>query len=640
MQPYQQFLIAPYKTGLDTDLTPWLLPVDAFTSIVNGHIHHGYIEKRNGIQLIAQMEYSTGPATEPMMGIYQYNLQDNTKIPLVFDTKRAGILNFTTYTVTPLDVVDIFDSGVTDHIWTANWQASGTATKFNRLYFTNGKVQNGVLNGIRYYESFDGSATVTTQPTLTINSTTSTVLVGAKLLFAFKGYLVALNVFEKTGALAEVQYPQRARWCARNNPDIWLEGPNNGGFITATTGDHIVSARALQDQIIVFFTDSVWSLRYTGNILSPFDWYRINDFRACGARMSTVGFDRYVMAFGVRGVTATDGVETRRIDDRIEEFMTDSVNTDNIERMFCLRDYANRRLWTLYSGVIPEDAEDVVNDSVLILDEESSGWSVYNLKMNVLGYGTLSSDFTYGDFDTPKNLDITYGEAGDDTYGSFFWQSNGEVMLGGSTDGFIYLMNSGNDTSDENIELSLTSASWNPFKDQGIECQLGYLDLYVDVNATARIAVSFSKNSETVAYDTTYVNCVPEDQVIGEILSITQASPAVVSVYQHGLTTGDEIFIQSVQGMTVVNGFSYIVTVISEDEFSLDGSNTTAATAYAGGGTIGYTAISQGRVWKRVFTGAIGFEHFVTLSSAGLNTPVKIHAFRIGARPRGRRTVQ
>jgi len=45
---YQPFLIAPFQTGLDTDLEPWLLPQDAFPNIENGHIHHGVIEKRSG----------------------------------------------------------------------------------------------------------------------------------------------------------------------------------------------------------------------------------------------------------------------------------------------------------------------------------------------------------------------------------------------------------------------------------------------------------------------------------------------------------------------------------------------------------------------------------------------------------------
>jgi len=56
---YEPFLIAPYKTGLDTDLDPWMVPADAFTNIINGHIHHGVTEKRDGSRPLAEMVHSS-----------------------------------------------------------------------------------------------------------------------------------------------------------------------------------------------------------------------------------------------------------------------------------------------------------------------------------------------------------------------------------------------------------------------------------------------------------------------------------------------------------------------------------------------------------------------------------------------------
>jgi len=69
------------------------------------------------------------------------------------------------------------------------------------------------------------------------------------------------------------------------------------------------------------------------------------------------------------------------------------------------------------------------------------------------------------------------------------------------------------------------------------------------------------------------------------ITNITNANPAVVTIAGHGFSNGDEIFIQSVVGMTEVNGKYYKITVIDPNTFSLNNTNTTAFTPYSSGGT-------------------------------------------------------
>lgn len=71
------------------------------------------------------------------------------------------------------------------------------------------------------------------------------------------------------------------------------------------------------------------------------------------------------------------------------------------------------------------------------------------------------------------------------------------------------------------------------------------------------------------------------------ISNITQANPAVVTTVEsaHGLSTGDEIHIISVVGMTEVNDRTFIITVVDADEFSLDGEDSTGHGAYTSDGT-------------------------------------------------------
>lgn len=71
-----------------------------------------------------------------------------------------------------------------------------------------------------------------------------------------------------------------------------------------------------------------------------------------------------------------------------------------------------------------------------------------------------------------------------------------------------------------------------------------------------------------------------------DISNITQANPAVVTTVQsaHGLSTGDEIHITGVVGMTEVNDRTFVITVVDADEFSLDGEDSTGHGAYISDG--------------------------------------------------------
>jgi len=68
------------------------------------------------------------------------------------------------------------------------------------------------------------------------------------------------------------------------------------------------------------------------------------------------------------------------------------------------------------------------------------------------------------------------------------------------------------------------------------------------------------------------------------ITNITQSSTPVVTIDTHGYVTGDDIYINSVVGMTNINGSRYRITRIDDDTFSLDSTNTSSFTAYASGG--------------------------------------------------------
>ena len=660
---YQPFLIAPFGTGLDSDLEPWLLPQDAFKEIENGHIHHGYLEKRQGYRFLGDMVHgdpitaataaspavftiastaalttgdtislhylaggtwstlnaqkytvtvasgttftltdSSGTAVDGtglgtytastgylgtftadrIMGIFRYIGSDNTRELLISDDKRIAIYNTASNLFQPLSLYDIspaianadvWASTDEDYIWAANWQHAGSV---NRVYITNGKAYvTGTpgTDGIVYYDATDRGTPTTPcvvqfQPAL--NATDD--LYGCKLMFSIKQRLLCLHTFEFNGANTST-FPQRARWCAAQDPSNWDDTvPGGGGFVDAPTGEQIISARQVQDIIIVYFTDSVWTLRPVPDPALPFRWDKINDFRACDAKMGSTGYDRYVVAVGQRGITATDGVETRRVDERIEDFVDDDVNTTEFGKVFAQRSFADRRTWFLY----PKDESDEAN-AALIYDDESSAYSKYifanTTVMNALGYGSVSKDYAAQDFIAANDLDKAAEDFNDETALSFFWSAKAELFLGGDRAGAIYILETEGTDDGTAIDFSVMSAGWNPYKDQGVECQFGYIDFYCDSDEKTKLNVQFYKNDNETPYASQAMDLLPDLKYKANVSNIVpNADPTtgfVVTSNTHGVTAGDNFYIYGVESALFYNDAQFLADSVTNNTITV-----------------------------------------------------------------------
>lgn len=568
------------------------------------------------------------PDVDRIMGLWRFIRNDNTKDLLAFTTRRANLYVGGTVDFAELDTAAIMSGAVTDYVVAYNWQGSGLD---NRLYFTNGKAFDGVsLDGIRFY---DGNGATTTD--FNANSLGGgRTLFGCKLIFTLKQRLVVLNTFEFNGAIT-TNFPQRARWCQAQGPANWDDlVPGGGGFLDSPTGEQIVSAQLLQDIIIVMFTNSVWTLRPVPDPALPFRWDRINDFRACDGKMATIGYDREVRALGVRGITGTDGVETRRIDKRIEDFTTDEINIDEFEKVFCLRSFEKRRWWTLFARGSDEE-----NSAALIWDDESSAFSTYTIAMNCLGYGNAGFDYRLSDFTADNGLDFAIKDFAEETIQSYFNQENQEIFLGGNIQGTVFIMERGGDDEGESISTEMFSAAWNPFKQQGIECQMSYIDFFIDSDKLTTATVEFFKNNDRSPYLTQSINFLPNLDFIADIGGASNTNPVNINAPSHGLTTGDLIFIYLVEGTVEVNGGPHLITVTDENNFILDGIDGTAFGVYTTGGQVVRREFFRTKTWKRAYGGGYGYQHRIRVLSTGNDRPFRFHAFKPYFRPRGSRTI-
>lgn len=619
----QNIVIAPFVTGLDTDTYPWLAPPDSFREAENVHVHHGYLEKRSGYRLFGTLSNGTR-----VMGIQRFIQSDGLKELICFDTRSAYRYNTATNLFDILDAGDIFSGGQYDYIQGVNWQSSNV---LNRLYFTNGLQWNGTsLNGIRYYTSATPTITVAFNPSTGGGNT----LYGCKLLFTLGQRIIALFTYENDG-VSTTAHPQRARWCAKQSPNNWNDITAGGGdFADAATGDQIISAQTLQNQIIVFFSNSIWSLQPTADPNKAFRWIRLNNYRACDGKMASVAYDRNAIALGIRGIMASDGSQSQRIDNRIMEFVSSNINYSEFRKVFCYRSFETARWWTLYPS-----SESTENNKALIYDDDSKAFTTYEIDLNCMGYGNTDIIYRLSDFTSGNNLDFSIDQMGNDTLQDWGFNATEDILLGGDISGNIYELEFGAKDINNDINATFTTASWNPYIKEGVEAQMVYVDFYVDTEKSTTGRVEFYVNDQLAPYTTQDITFLPNLNFVSSVVNATNANPCVINSPQHGLSTDDRVYIYGAQGMVELNSSGFNITVINENFFSLNNTDSTTWGFYTGGAQVYLKEFYQTRTWMRAYGGAIGFSHWIKVTLFGGDKPFRFHSIKPGFRKRGNRVI-
>lgn len=104
-------------------------------------------------------------------------------------------------------------------------------------------------------------------------------------------------------------------------------------------------------------------------------------------------------------------------------------------------------------------------------------------------------------------------------------------------------------------------------------------------------ASAVTTGTSTFRYRVTAVNAeTAEESLPGThgtaiaLTALTQAKPIAVTAAAHGLSSGDEVELSGVSGMTALNGRRFVVSVTGSGSFTLTDSDGTAYPAYTGGG--------------------------------------------------------
>lgn len=135
--------------------------------------------------------------------------------------------------------------------------------------------------------------------------------------------------------------------------------------------------------------------------------------------------------------------------------------------------------------------------------------------------------------------------------------------------------------------MEVQTKDFNPFQQDGQQLKLSYIDFLTDASPGAAVAIKlFINSSDSVQGNLLVGNEEVEtsNNSFGYLSNVSLTNPCQVTSIQHGLTTGQNINISQVIGTTQLNNNNYTITIIDDDNFTLDGIDATAFGAYVSGG--------------------------------------------------------
>lgn len=403
----------------------------------------------------------------PVMGLTTYDLKGvsiNDQPAYAFDTQWAYTYNGTRWIRSGTGTTPLWHGGDANFFVAWNWR--GITPDARSMFVSNYYVVNpngaGTATDDFLWATSDGTTWVKLSGADGLYFApaggapqTGPFVVTARIIIGFKDRLILLNTIENDGTAmlgVNTQYVNRARFSASISPfaqNAWYnpgQTDNAGsaagaslwagaGFLDAPTDEAIVTAEFIKDRLIVFFERSTWELAYTNNQSSPFQWQKINTELGAEATLSSIPFDRHVLAMGSVGVHACNGANVERIDNKIpDEVFTIRNANSGVYRVAGIRDfYAEVVYWTFPSEVLPSPFSNVFPNKVLVYNYRTGSWALNDDTITVFGYFNQELSQTWA-----SQLSLTWTEAGFN-WGSATDQSQFRAVIAGNQQGFVFI---------------------------------------------------------------------------------------------------------------------------------------------------------------------------------------------------------
>lgn len=366
---------------------------------------------------------------------------------------QSDTITVTGATTFTLDTIDTSTYGV----YTANGFA------------LNSSVSVALQDGIRYYGVLsNGTGWANYNPPIDTNN----ALLGALLIFPYRGYLVFLNTTEGNEQLQSA-FTNRARWVQIGTPYYSPPQPvfpniqgvdvnaarddlfGRGGANDAPTNESIVGAAFIRDILVVYFTRSTWRLRFVNNAQNPFVWERVNIELGSDCTGSTIPFDKGLMAIGNRGIVISDGNDTIRFDEKIpDEIFNIRQSNFGFNRVQGIRTFRSKlSYWTIPSDL---NSDGTYPDQVLVFNYDTKNWALFDDVFTCFGYYYPGSSG-----ETWADLIDSWSSYDKKTWGDGSGSTGFESIIAGNQQGYVFILEETNGQNSPSLSISAITAA-NP----------------------------------------------------------------------------------------------------------------------------------------------------------------------------------
>ena len=451
MPAYETQLIADFKTGYATQREPWLLPADAFPTLLDARVDKGVLKKRAGITQIVDTT-----AGYPIMGLHA-TMQLGHPIYLVADTH--DIYKFDPYDESLSALTsDVFTGKNMDFFWFQDWR--------DKCYICNH------VDAIYIYDRLAGTM-----------EALDSIVQSAKMIFRYKSRLLFVSP-----VVGGTWYPRRLYYSNVNTETV-----DESNYVNVDIEDVPMSGCYMKGVPTIFYHEKyVGRVKYTFNSDTPFAVEEVSDDGGVLGPCPAPKFGGRAVQLGHSRLLTWDGYEINHAATQIRDFR------DEVDLFYAwyLQATVRRDRNVLYLAY--PNSGSTSNDRIL----------EHNLDDNVFAIHRLSAHSFYsatGHFVLKaEDVDELFGSDGDDeiewndlhplrhpTYGGF-------TLMGGHT-GKVYLMNEGTTDAGSTISASVLSIELNPYAVQGRKCKLGNIRVLVGT-ATKSCTLKLYKDQRTTEY--------------------------------------------------------------------------------------------------------------------------------------------
>lgn len=448
-------------------------------------------------------------------------------------------------------------------------------------------------------------------------------------VFQFKDRLVLLSIVESGGTRRGLRIRISGTGAFG---DVFTNDAIGAGLIDIPDQDYIQAADFNRDDLIIFTSSSTWVMKYTSNDTTPFVIDKIDESRGSLSPYGTITYLNRTNASSPRGLILTDGYSVERSDGKVPDFSYNGINQGRFHLCFAGAVDEDRDHYLIYPT--PSADESKVSDQILVTNYEEDNLAIYRIPLSCMGNFIGSNNVTWDDLLVFSNWDQMAQVYGN--WNSFAFTKGAPFAVGGGHQGQIFRLNTveledypvkirgmtvidsrtlqvttdfqnyqvGDIITIESVggmlevndkqaaieeivtpnyvfNLRIETDNFNAYTQGGVAARV------VPFSSTTKKFNPFAEQNQKVRCGWVYFYVSTTGTNLTENKYISAAyntNPCLLTVMNHGYSTGQKVFINSMQGMTELNGQYFNITVIDSNNISLDGVDATAFGIYTQSG--------------------------------------------------------